>query len=95
MSFAAVFLGISESTQNNYFKENLIDIQYFIKEHLWISASDEATPKKLFGRSKSSLKLTLKTKWYHSCGCCDNSLICKQLKKRITDILKKKIDFET
>ena len=54
MSFAAVFLGISKSTQNNYFKENLIDIQYFIKEHLWISAFDEATPKKLFGRSKPS-----------------------------------------
>ena len=60
MSFAAVFLGISKSTQNNYFKENLIDIQYFIKEHLWISAFDEATPKKLFGRSKPSWKLTLK-----------------------------------
>ena len=32
---------------------------YFIEEHLWMSASDEATPKKIFGR-KSSSKLTLK-----------------------------------
>ena len=30
-------------------------------------------PKKDFGGRKPSSKLTLKTKWYHSCGCCDNS----------------------
>ena len=32
-----------------------------------------------------SSKLTLKTKCYHSCGCCDNSRSCEQLKKRVED----------
>ena len=54
-------------------------VPYFIKEHLQMSAFDEAL-KNTFGRSKASSKLTLKTKWYHSCGCCDSSLICEQLK---------------
>ena len=67
-------------------KENLTDVPYFVKEHFWMSAFDEATPKKIFGGSKPSSKLTLKTKWYHSCGCCDHSRSCKQLKKRVTDI---------
>ena len=60
-------------------------VPYFIEEHLWTSASDEATPKNIFGGSKPSSKLTLKTKWYHSCGCCDDSRSCEQLKKRVTD----------
>ena len=50
-----------------------MDIPYFIKKTLWMSASDEATLKKFFDESKPSSKLTLKTKWYHSCGCCDDS----------------------
>ena len=55
-------------------EENLpMDVSYFIKEHLWMRASDEAALKKMFGGSKPSLKLTLKTKWYLSCGCCDDS----------------------
>ena len=29
--------------------------------------------------------MTLKTKWYHSYGNCDDSRSCEQLKKRITD----------
>ena len=46
------------------------------------------------GRNPSS-KLTLKTKLYHSCGCCHNSRSCKQLKKRVTDkYFKKRLDFE-
>ena len=57
-------------------KENLpMDVPYFIHGHLWMSASDEATLKKNFGGSKPSSKLALKTKWYHSCGCCDDSQI--------------------
>ena len=36
-----------------------MDVPYFIKEHLWMSAFDEA---KLFGGSKPSSKLALKTK---------------------------------
>ena len=32
---------------------------------------------------RQSSKLTLKTKWYRSCGCCDNSQGCEQLKKRV------------
>ena len=69
-----------------------MDVRYFIKEYLWMSASNEATLTKIFGRSKPSQKLTLKTKWYHSCGCCNDSRSCEQLKKRGTDkdILKKK-----
>ena len=42
-------------------KENLINVPYFIKEHLWMSASDEATPQKNFGGIKPTSKLTLKT----------------------------------
>ena len=54
-------------------KENLpIDVPYFIKEHLCMSAFDEATLKKIFGGSKSSSKFSLKTNWYHGCGCCDD-----------------------
>ena len=44
---------------------------------------------KIFFGRKSSSKLILKTKWYHSCGCCDNLQNCEQLKKRVTDISKK------
>ena len=67
-------------------KENLMmDIPYFIKENLRMSASYEATLKNKFGKSKPSSKLTLKAKWYYSCGCCDNSWSCEQLVKRVTD----------
>ena len=62
-----------------------MDVPYFFKENLWMSASDEATLKKVFGGSKSSSKLTLKTNWCHSCGCCDDPRSCEQLKKRVTD----------
>ena len=41
--------------------------------------------KKKFGGSKPSSKLTLKTKWYHSCGCCDDSRSCEHLKKLVTN----------
>ena len=34
------------------------------------------------GRRKPSSKLTLETKWYHSCGYSDDSQSCEQLKKR-------------
>ena len=61
-----------------------MDVPYFIKEHLWMSASDEATLKKKFPGSKPS-KLTLKTKWYHSCCCCDDSQSYEQLNKHATD----------
>ena len=65
-------------------KENLtVDVPYFIKENLWISASDEATLKKSFGGSNLSLNLTLKTRWCHICGCCDDSQNREQLKKQI------------
>ena len=50
-----------------------------------MSVSDEVTLKKFFGGSKPSSKLTLKTKWCHSCGCCDDSRSCEQLKKHVTD----------
>ena len=39
-------------------KENLLmHVPYFIKKHLWMSASDKATLKKIFGGSNPSLKL--------------------------------------
>ena len=69
-------------------------VPYFIKEHLWMSASDEATLKKIFGGSKPSLKLTLKTKCYCGCGCCDGFCSCKQLKKHVTDKYFENLDFE-
>ena len=44
---------------------------------------------------RQSSKLTLKTKWYHSCGCCDNSQSCEQLRKRVNDkYFEKKLDLE-
>ena len=52
-------------------------------------------PRKVFWGRKLSSNLTLKTKRYHSRGCCDNSCICEQLKKRVTDKhFEKKLDFE-
>ena len=39
-----------------------MDVPYFIKENLRMSASDKATLKKNFSRTKPSSKLTLKTK---------------------------------
>ena len=45
-SVTGVFLGISRTIQNIYFKRKPLDIPYFIKEHLWMSAFDEATLKK-------------------------------------------------
>ena len=72
-----------------------MDVPYFIKKNLQMSSSDEATLKKSFGGNKHSLKLTLKTTCYHSCGCCDDSQSCEQLKKHVTSVLvKKKLDFE-
>ena len=50
-----------------------------------MSASDEATLQKSFAGSKSSPRFTLKTKLYHSFGCCDDSQSCEQLKKHVTD----------
>ena len=41
--------------------------------------------KNIFGGSKTSSKLTLKTKCYHSCGCCDDCQSCEQLKKHVLD----------
>ena len=50
---------------------------------------------KIFDGRKPSSKLTLETKWYHSCGCCDGSRSCEQLKKHFTDKhFEKKSDFE-
>ena len=40
---------------------------------------------KNFWWKEPSSKLTLKTKCYQSCGCCDNSRSCEQLKKRVAD----------
>ena len=62
-----------------------MDVPYFIKEHLWTTARIMATLKKKFGGCKSSSKLTLKTKWYHSCDCSDDSQSCEQMKKCATD----------
>ena len=39
----------------------------------------------IFGGRKPSSKLTLKTKWYYSCGYPDCSQSYKQLKKLVTD----------
>ena len=77
-------------------KENFrMDVPYFIKEHLWMSVFDEATLKKIFDGSKPSSKLTLETKCYSSCDCCDDSRSCEQLKKRVADkCFEKKLDFE-
>ena len=50
---------------------------------------------KVFGGRRTSSKLTLKTKWYNSCGYCDNSRSCEQLKRHVTDkYFEKKLGFE-
>ena len=56
-----------------------MDVPYFIIEHPWINASDEATLKITFGGNTPSSKLNLQTKWYHGGGCCDDSQSCEQL----------------
>ena len=61
-----------------------MDVPYFIKEHLWMSAFDEAMLKKIFGGSKPSSKLTLKTKWYTVVAACDDYRSCEPLKKQVT-----------
>ena len=90
-----------ENIQNSYFKVKpsnkslFSNFPYFIKEHLWMSTSDEATLKKKFGGSKPSSKLTSKTKWYHSCSCCDDSPSFRQLKKHLTGkYFENKLGFE-
>ena len=50
---------------------------------------------KNFWWKKPSSKLTFKTRCYQSCGCCDNSRSCEQLKKRVAGkYFEKKLDFE-
>ena len=80
------FWEFPKNIQDSYFKRKPSNAcLYFIKEQLWMSVSDEATLQKVFGGSKPSLKLNLKTKWHHSCSCCNDSWSCEQLKKRVTD----------
>ena len=62
--------------------QHLCSLKVFVK--FWIHTTDVAALKKI-GESKPSLKLTLKTKSYHTCGCCDDSRSCEQLKKHVTD----------
>ena len=73
-SVADFFLGISRKVfRTAILKEDLsMDSPYFITEHLWMSASCEAALKFFFDGTKPSSKMTSKTKWYHSCGCCDD-----------------------
>ena len=85
------FYEFPKNIQNSYFKSKasakplFTNLPYFIKEHLWMSASNQATVKKHFWWSKPSSKLTLKTKCYHSCGCCDDCQSCEKLKKHVLD----------
>ena len=72
-----------------------MDSPYFITEHLWMSASYEAALKFFFDGTKPSSKMTSKTKWYHSCGCCDDFWSCEQLKKYFADkYFEKELNFE-
>ena len=60
-----------------------------------MSAFDETPLKNIFDGSKLSSKLTLKTKWFYRCGCCNDCQSCKQLKKHVTDkYFEIKLDFE-
>ena len=61
-------------------KENHpMDVPYFINNtSIWVLLFRQH-----FAGSKTSSKLTLETKWYHSCSCCDDSQSCEQLKKCI------------
>ena len=56
----------------------------------WVSACNEATLKKIFSGSKPSSKSTLKTKWYHSCSCSDDSQVVNNWRSvLLINILKK------
>ena len=39
----------------------------------------------LKGYQNCNANMDLENKWYHSCGCCDDSQSCEQLKKQVTD----------
>ena len=87
----------------DYYKnDNLLSIKKTIKQKTWKDtkiAVLKKTTKEIFDGRKPSSELTLKTKWYQSCGCCNDSQSCEQLKKSVTDKYfekkkKKKIDFE-
>ena len=70
-----------------------MNVSYVIKEHIWTSDSDEGTPKKNVWWKQAFLKVNF-GKWYHSCGCSDDSQNCEQLKKRVTGkYFGKKLDF--
>ena len=50
---------------------------------------------KKIDESKPPSKLTLKTKWYHSCDCCDDSQSYKQLKKHVNNkYFEERLEFE-
>ena len=89
-SVADVYLGISQK----YSEQKNLPINPYLKTiHISLKSTSgqvllmrQHSEKKKIGESKPSSKLTLRTKrkWYHSCGCCDDSQSCIQLKKHVT-----------
>ena len=72
-----------------------MDVPYFIKEHLWMRAFDEAIPKKVLVEINSPQSWPWKQN-DNSCDCCDDSWNYEQLEKRVSDkYFDKKLDFES
>ena len=61
-----------------------MDVPHFIEKNFQMGTSDMTKLKKKFSGTEPSSKVTWKTKWYHSCGCCDGSRSCEQ-NKSVTD----------
>ena len=92
-SFTDVFVGISQKYFEHLFQKKTFRWMFHISlknTSGWVSACNEATLKKIFSGSKPSSKLTLKTKWYHSCSCSDDSQVVNNWRSVILiNILKK------
>ena len=71
---------------DNYFKKkpfggcSIFHYKTPLDDCIWLGNTQ-----KDFRGNKPCSKVTLRTKCYHSWGCCDNSQCCEQLKKYGTD----------
>ena len=90
-SVTDVFLGISQKYSEQLFWKKRFWWMFHILECFWCGNTQ-----KYFDGSKPSSKLSLKTKWYRSCGSWDDSRSCEQLKNYVTDkYFEKKVRFWT
>ena len=78
-SVTDVFLGISQKYSEQLFWKKRFWWMFHILECFWCGNTQ-----KYFDGSKPSSKLSLKTKWYRSCGSWDDSRSCgKYFEKKV------------